>query len=168
MSIRAPRRSPHGDADPVLHRHRRIAEMRRWQSRSRRREGDRVLGLPRHSQSKLPRRPQSPDREPSFGSGASSAKGSRSLAREVDSCTRIAPWRYPVQRPTDYIENTNCGTRQGVVRRTGECAARCRPDQALAPPIGSPIRIKDDPRFGTAAATRAGINVQPQPGQRIR
>ena len=28
-----------------------------------------VLGLPRHSQSKLPRRPQSPDREPSFGSG---------------------------------------------------------------------------------------------------
>jgi hypothetical protein len=95
MSIRAPRRSPHGDADPVLHRHRRIAEMRRWQSRSRRREGDRVLGLPRHSQSKLPRRPQSPDREPSFGSGASSAKGSRSLAREVDSCTVFRlPARY--------------------------------------------------------------------------
>src|SRR6266404_5068554 len=46
-----------------------MAEMRRRQSGSRRRRGDRVLGLARHSQNKLPRRPQSPDHEPSFGSG---------------------------------------------------------------------------------------------------
>jgi len=47
-----------------------MAEMRRWQSRSRRGRGDRVLGLPRHSQSKVPSRPQSPDCEPSGGTGS--------------------------------------------------------------------------------------------------
>ena len=40
-----------------------MSRTKRWQSQSRRGRGDHVLGLSRHSQNELPRRPQSPDLE---------------------------------------------------------------------------------------------------------